>query len=997
MLSIQPLKSASAAADYYVAAFNYYAGDAEALTWLGKGAAFLNLSGDVKKDVMLQLLEGKVPNGQVLKNREGEHRPGFDMTFSAPKSVSLLVGLDADPELVRFHDNAVKFAVGKIEEEFAEARVSRNGEIQFEKTNNLVVASFRQPSSRANDPALHTHCVVMNMTMHEGRARSLASDPKRLNGVVEQIQNNAHYCGLYYRQHLANSLKEEGYRLRLTGDGLFEIEGVPEEVLRDFSKRREEIEQLLDEKGWSGAKSASAATLLTRSLKEEHDITVLKTSWKERANELNFDAASFVRNREERTPSFLSQVREKIQRWISFNPSEECDELKNARACVHVAIETLSQKTSVFSERALKFESMKHGLVHEKPIREDAVSRAIESEKKKENLYEARSETTNQPMLTTPWLLTLEAESIARIEANKGSVRAITTSKDVQDFQKSQDKVRPYPLTTSQKEAMQAILTTQDRYIAIQGYAGVAKTSMLSEARLLIEQRGFTLRGVTVASSAANELQTKAHIHSDVFPVVHQELKKASAGSLNKLVLIVDESSMLSSQQGHELMKHIERTKARLILVGDKAQLPSVNSGRLFGLLQDYGINTSVMDEIVRQKNPQALEAVVHATKGEAADAIKKLEHVEVQETHEKRVQWIAKHWLSLTEEKRKDTLLFAPTHKNREEITTLLRQGLEKEGALKGESFNQVTLRPKSIEAIHLRFVAYYQKGDVLRFNADVPKNNIKSGDYYQVGQITPEHRNKNVLPFINESGKTRLFALKNLPQYKTHTSSFERFIEVYQTKPISLKEGETLLWGRNFKQDAIRNGERTTLSKITDTTLIFKNRDGKEIELPKNHAALKHLDYGYVLTNHKVQGKDALYGIGLMESYHKFSATLNNFYVQISRAVIGITLVTDNKERLASAISQNSGEKEAALDAISSQRLIQHEERFREQSKVNLKPVTLRKIERDLHQNSHVNEAVFDLKTTASPQKNYQSSNSTLQNPQPIPVKEKFRELEL
>ena len=85
-----------------------------------------------------------------------------------------------------------------------------------------------------------------------------------------------------------------------------------------------------------------------------------------------------------------------------------------------------------------------------------------------------------------------------------------------------------------------------------------------------------------------NELQTKAGIKADVFPVVHQELKQASPGSLNKTVFIVDEASMLSSAQGHELIKHVELTGARLVLVSDKAQLPSVNSGRLFWLTQDY-------------------------------------------------------------------------------------------------------------------------------------------------------------------------------------------------------------------------------------------------------------------------------------------------------------------------------------------------------------------------------------------------------------------------
>src|SRR3990167_8818878 len=221
MLSIQPLKSAEGAASYYTAQFDYYVSDATAMQWFGRGSQMLQLQGTIDKEKMLALLEGKLPNGQVLQNPQGEHRPGFDMTFSAPKSVSLLVGLDVAPELVRFHDDAVKHALSHIESEFAEARVSRDGEVHYEKTRNLVVATFRQPSSRANDPALHTHCVTMIITFLDGVAKSLASDKQRVHGVVEQIQNNAHYCGLIYRQHLANSLKEAGFKLRMTGNGLF--------------------------------------------------------------------------------------------------------------------------------------------------------------------------------------------------------------------------------------------------------------------------------------------------------------------------------------------------------------------------------------------------------------------------------------------------------------------------------------------------------------------------------------------------------------------------------------------------------------------------------------------------------------------------------------------------------------------------------------------------------------------------------------------------------
>ena len=294
MLSVQPLKSAKSACDYYHQAFNYYQGDSTATMWLGKARDFLQLKEEVSKDEMLHLLEGKIPNGVELKNFQDEHRPGFDMTFSAPKSLSVLVGLDIAPELTQFHDNAVKYALSQIEKEFSEARVSRNGEMHFEKTGNLLVAAFRQASSRANDPALHTHCVTLNLTFLNGKARSLASDKQRINGVLEQIQNNAHYCGLIYRQHLANSLKDAGFNLRLTGDGLFEIDGVPDDVLQAFSRRRGAIEELMQEKGWEGAELASKATLMTRQNKEEHDLSILKQEWKARAQTLGFDANTFI-------------------------------------------------------------------------------------------------------------------------------------------------------------------------------------------------------------------------------------------------------------------------------------------------------------------------------------------------------------------------------------------------------------------------------------------------------------------------------------------------------------------------------------------------------------------------------------------------------------------------------------------------------------------------------------------------------------------------------
>ena len=172
-----------------------------------------------------------------------------------------------------------------------------------------------------------------------------------------------------------------------------------------------------------------------------------------------------------------------------------------------------------------------------------------------------------------------------------------------------------------------------------------------------------------------------------------------------------------------------------------------------------------------------------------------------------------------------------------------------------------------------------------------------------------------------------------------------------MYHTKQLELKEGDSIIWCRNFKNESIRNGQRATLQTVRDKDMVFSTEQGNDMTLSKNHPALKHLDYGYVLTNYKVQGKDALYGIGLMESHHRFSATLKNFYVQISRAVMGMTLVTDSRENLIIAIERNDDEKKASLDMITSKQLIEHDLRFNQaKHSIDIRPVIDKKIQQEL-----------------------------------------------
>ncbi|WP_115711893.1 MobF family relaxase [Legionella sainthelensi] len=935
MLSVQPLKSAQGAADYYTSAFNYYAGDAQALRWLGKGCERLGLTGIVEKEQMLALLEGQLPNGQVLKNKKGEHRPGFDMTFSAPKSVSILSGLGADDKLSQLHDQAVEKAIGLIEKEFAQARVVIDGKVHYVDTGNLVVAAFRQPSSRANDPALHTHGVTMNLTFTsvDGKARSLASDINGNFGVVEQLQQHVTYAGLLYRTELANLLKEQGYRLRDVGKGMFEIEGVPEEVLKEFSRRRHDIEEKMKEEGWEGSRLSSRATLLSRNAKEELDINVLRTDWQKRAEHLGFDAQAFVSSHKSitessKTSGFFTFIKERL--FERFYGKEDLVALQ-AKEAVFVAIETLSSQTSVFELQQLKENALKHTLSGRTIVPIQAIDAMIDAHIKSGLLYQAADPMKRCPMLTTPWALTLETETLTRIESNQGILKPIANTHAVLQAQISYEASASFPLTPSQKNALMHVFTSTDRFNAIQGYAGTGKTTMLQLTKGLASDKGFNLRGMAVTSSAVNELRDKAGICSDVFPIVHHELLKAPDNSLKNTLYILDEASMLSTTQGHELIKLIEQKGARLLLTGDDSQLSSVKCGRIFGQAQDYGISTTQMTDIIRQTNAKTKGSVRDAINRDLYDSLQKLDEVKEFKSHDERIEALAHYWLNLPKPVREKTLVFAPTHANRRDITQIVRDGLKKEGALMGNEYMINTLKACPMEEVQHHHAQYYREGMVLRFNLKLPRSGIQPGDYLTVGMLGEKHQKNKTIPLITHTGKSVALHLKDLPFYTPSRAGLNRPIEFYEATSLALCTQDKVLITRNNNQAGLVNSSLASVIAIDEqkVTLQFE-KDGEVKTFTRDAQELQHLDHGYVLTNMKVQGKDKPYALGLMESYNKFSATLRNYYVQISRAISKMTLITDDKNQLLKALEYNEDTKKSALNYVNSETLKMHVHQF-------------------------------------------------------------------
>lgn len=286
-------------AAYYMDKDNYYfLGNMES-KWLGKGAEALGLDGPVQEADFARVLEGRLPGGNDLSRMSGgknTHRPGYDLTLSAPKSVSVMAVVLGDSRFLEAHEASVREAAEEIEK-LASTRVMTDGVSQTVGTGNLVMAAFNHDTSRELEPQVHTHLVVLNATAHEGEWKTLATDTVRKTGFSDNVYALQVALGKVYRNGMRQRVEEMGFKTRDAGkNGLWEMEGVPVEV---FSGRSAQIREAAGED--ASLKARDIAALSTRRRKEkEPDRDSLLTDWMQRLDDNGFDPKAFREQAEQR-------------------------------------------------------------------------------------------------------------------------------------------------------------------------------------------------------------------------------------------------------------------------------------------------------------------------------------------------------------------------------------------------------------------------------------------------------------------------------------------------------------------------------------------------------------------------------------------------------------------------------------------------------------------------------------------------------------------------
>lgn len=892
MLSIVPLKSAAQALSYYMEESNYYAKDAEEAKeisqWSGKGAVALGLNGYVEANAFKELLEGKLPSGQQLGRitQEGiEHRPGYDLTFSAPKSISILAEVCGDKRLYDLHNKAVDIALNYLERNAAQTRTLKDGSIVFEQTGNLLIAKFQHGESRELDPQLHTHAVVLNATLRkDGQWRSLSS---------EEFFEQKMLAGMIYRSILAYEVQKLGYAIetyRLNGQ--FEIKGVPKELMEHFSKRRQQIEALLDEKGMEGAKASWVATMATRENKQIVDINELRVGWRDETKSLGYDWENMI------ATCSQSEITQ------SLKPQEV------AKLGVHYALQHLSEREAVFSQSELLRHALAHSLGKALPHHvERGVKQAYQ-----EKLLIHRQDLEGY-YWTTPQAIALEKDTIAKMLEGRYSVAPMMSS----DIVLQQLSTNSF-LNLSQKTAVHHILTSPDRILGIQGYAGVGKTTMLSAVKAIAEKEGFILQGLAPSAAAAQQLQNESGIQSQTLAkfLIDCRNTEMDLGNVSKKdkyeakkIFILDEASMVPTKQMNELLAVIHYIGGRLVTVGDTQQLGAVEAGKPFYQLQKSGMQTAVMKDILRQKNNPILLAAVHASiKGDIKTALEKIGNNvhEISNKTERLIQ-IADDYLGLSKEERAKTLVLTSTNEDRQLINRRIRVGLKQESILQGQEITTNVLVERDLTQAQKEHAESYTVNDLVRFNHKDSKLGIKKDDYLKIIEVDPE---KKIVLLQNTEGKQMAWQPYKLA-YKRHGT-----VEVYQNEERQLMLGDSIRWLRNDKKEGLLNSTQATITAIDKehATLKLTNGTTKTISLSDNR--FKHWDHAYVLTVHNAQGQTCHRVFAQDESHRKNLANQQSFYVKISRAGFEVKLYVDDKQEYLKTLEKYTGEKTSAYSII-------------------------------------------------------------------------------
>jgi conjugative relaxase-like TrwC/TraI family protein len=834
---------------------------------MGKLAERIGIIGSVTKDIFFALCEGKNPvTGENLTRRMKEGRTVFyDCSFHVPKSCSIVNFLSKDDHILQAFEKSVHETMKDIERD-SKTRVRTEGQDTDRNSGELLWAEFTHLTARPTDgsicdPHLHCHVTIFNNAWDEKEQRIKAAQ-------FRDIKRDMPYYQACFQKRLADELVKQGYQVRPTKSA-FEIVGVPEKVIKHFSKRTDEIGRFAKENNITNEKELDALGARTRGKKQKGlTMSELKAEWKKQINEL-------YKTQEEKDKDNAPLRFAKPDKGKSLLPQHYVD----------YAVLQGFERASVVQDRRLLAKAIFQSIGNEKASLKE-IEECFKNDKRLIHIEEQGKIKT-----TTKEVLLEEQKMVKLAQQGIGKFKPIYT------------KLPEINLDGQQKDAAVHILTTTNQVSIVRGGAGTGKTTMLKTCVSLIEKTGKQVMLVAPSAEASRGvLRQEGFVQAET--VAKLLLDKKMQNALENQILVVDEAGLLGTKDMTSLLELATNQNARLILLGDTRQHASVVRGDALRILNTVGkIKTEEVSKIYRQKNEAYRDAVEYLAKDEIKNGFEKLDAIEAIKTVDplQPNQMLVDDYIDIVKSK-KTALVISPTHKQIEKVNEAIRERLKTEKIIGKKDIEVSRLQNLNLTEAEKGNWKSFEKGQVIQFNQNLPQ--IKRGSVWEV-----EACSQKEIIIRNEEQTCRL------PLERS------KHFDIYQKSTMSLAKGDTVKitrGGFDKKNKRLENGEVLKVVSVSKNgKMQLKNADGKiKFELDKDFG---HMAHAYCMTSHASQGRN-VDEVLISQPSSTFSATnAKQFYVSVSRGKERARIYTDDKEQLLEHASQ-LGDRQSAMELLQS-----------------------------------------------------------------------------
>jgi len=800
-----------------------------------------------------------------------EHRAGWDATFSAPKSISLTALVGGDDRVREAHREAVNVALNELER-YAQARIGGNN--PAETTGQFVAAKFEHDTARPVDgyaaPQLHTHVVVFNMTERDdGRMRALQP-----HSLFESQQ----FATAVYQSHLTYKLRDLGYEIEAGKSGAPDIKGYTPEYLEASSPRRQQIEEALGRSGFTGPEAAQIAAHNTRDKKVILSPDQIMAAHKQIADEFGNQADRVV-----------SEARERRKEQAQEPSAQE--RRQQVREAVTFARDKGFEREAVVDERALYVDALRRGMgeMTYPEVRAGFESRVASGEFK--GIADDGHKAGRR--FTTAATIKAETEVVQKVQGGQNRAPQIMSIESAVPL----TETRPH-FNAAQKRVVEEVLTSRDQVQGLQGRAGSGKTSVLSLIREGAEQNGYAVEGFAPTSRAAKQLRDAGMKADTLQRFLAGGGLRGADDPASKHLYMVDESSLVSTQQIRDFLHKIA-PQDKVLLIGDTRQHQGVDAGKPFEQLQGAGMRTALLDQIMRQADPEFLKAVEHLSNNETVVGVQMLGRqgriTEIKDPQE-RIETIAKIYAAHPE----NTLIVSPDNASRRAINQAVRQELQVLSVVdKTDHFMRV-LRPRNdMTGADREWANRYQAGDVLLYSRGSKEYGIEPKSYAQVIATNPK---ENLVTVHRQNG-----------QQVTYDPSRLRGIAAYREIEREFATGEKIQFTAPNRALQIANRDLGSIEHIGEDGKISVRMDGTKDRIvifdPKE---MRHFDHGYAVTSHSSQGLTAERVLVNMDTdVHPELINGRFAYVSVSRASHDAQIYTNN----AATLGESLGHEEHSL----------------------------------------------------------------------------------